>query len=145
MKPIIIIRIAGIVNRSADIEDTLDKLKLRRKYACSVFSNTPEIMGMIKKVRSFTAYGNINKETLVELIKQRGEVDKKNNPKQSDKIDAEKSAESILKNGNFENTGLKPFFRLHPPRKGINTKQHFPHGVLGDHGEKINELIRRML
>lgn len=39
----------------------------------------------------------------------------------------------------------KPFFRLHPPRGGINSKQHFPGGVLGDHGNKINELIKRML
>ena len=41
--------------------------------------------------------------------------------------------------------GIKPFFRLHPPRGGIKSKLHFPKGVLGDHGDKINLLIERML
>ena len=40
---------------------------------------------------------------------------------------------------------IKPFFRLPPPRGGINSKERFPKGVLGNHREKINELIRRML
>ncbi|KKL95423.1 hypothetical protein LCGC14_1854700, partial [marine sediment metagenome] len=40
---------------------------------------------------------------------------------------------------------LKPFFRLHPPRKGIKSKLHFPKGVLGDNKEKINDLVLRML
>ena len=42
-------------------------------------------------------------------------------------------------------TKIKDFFRLHPPRGGIKTKVHFPKGVLGNHKEKINELIERML
>ena len=39
------------------------------------------------------------------------------------------------------------FFRLHPPRKGIDSKKGFGvgKGVLGNHGDKINELIGRML
>jgi large subunit ribosomal protein L30 len=40
---------------------------------------------------------------------------------------------------------IKPFFRLHPPRGGINSKEKFPKGSLGDNQEKINELVRRML
>ncbi len=41
----------------------------------------------------------------------------------------------------------KNFFRLHPPRRGIESKKHFGvgKGVLGDNGEKINELLVRML
>ena len=42
-------------------------------------------------------------------------------------------------------TSTKDFFRLHPPRGGIKSKVHFPLGVLGNHKEKINELIERML
>ena len=94
---------------------------------------------MVQKVRNFIAYGEIDKPTLIELIKARG---KSLNNK---KIDAEKVADLILKNKSFENTEIKPFFRLHPPRGGIKSKEHFPKGVLGDNKEKINELIRRML
>ena len=40
---------------------------------------------------------------------------------------------------------LKGFFRLHPPRKGINSKLQYPKGVLGDNKKDINKLIERML
>ena len=138
---IAIIRIAGMVNRTEKIENTLDRLRLRRKYACVVVNESPEILGMIKKIRSFVAYGKIDKETLVELVKLRGQLtDKKK------KIDANKIAETILKDKGFDNVKeIKPFFRLHPPRGGINSKQHYPDGVLGEHKAEINKLIRRML
>jgi len=136
---ITLIRISGMVNMNEDAENTLSRLRLRRKYVCTIVEETRETKGMIQKIRSFIAYGEIDKPTLIELIKHRG---KSLNNK---KIDAEKVAEMILKNKSFNNTEIKPFFRLHPPRGGINSKQHFPKGVLGNHKEKINELIRRML
>jgi len=135
----VLIRITGMVNMNEDAENTLSRLRLRRKYACTIIDDTQEVKGMVQKVRNFIAYGEIDKPTLIELIKARG---KSLNNK---KIDAEKVADLILKNKSFENTEIKPFFRLHPPRGGIKSKEHFPKGVLGDNKEKINELIRRML
>jgi len=117
-KLIAIIRIAGQVKVKKEIVDTLYRLKLRRKYTCVVIKPTKDILGMIKKVKYYVAYGEINKETYDKLVKARGK-----------KIDGK----------------LKPFFRLHPPRKGIKSKLQYPKGVLGNNGEKINELIRRML
>jgi len=114
-----IIRIRGQVGLKTEIAETLFRLRLRRKYICVLLEPTKENLGMIKKLRDFVAFGEINEETKKELIKLRGKKDKEGN--------------------------LKPFFRLHPPRKGINSKFHFPKGVLGDNKDKINELIRRML
>ena len=140
---IAIIRISGLVEIPRDVAETLDRLRLRRKYSCVILREKPEVLGMLKKVRNFVAYGKINKETLQKLIEKRGQlIDKKK------KINAEKVTEEIL-NAKIERKlqefNLKPFFRLHPPRKGIDSKKHYPKGVLGDHGEKINELIERML
>ena len=138
---IAIIRIKGMVNINEDVENTLSRLRLRRKYACTLVDmNNNEINGMVKKIRNFVAYGEIDKPTLVELIKKRAQsLDK------TKKIDPEKISEILLKEKKFDNTGIKPFVRLHPPRGGINSKDHFPIGVLGDNKEKINDLIRRML
>lgn len=117
---IAVIRIAGEIGLDRDVKETLSRLRLKRKYACVVFEKPNEVqIGMINKVRDFSAFGEINKETYDELKKKRGRKDKKGN--------------------------LKPFFRLHPPRGGIKSKIHFPKGVLGNHGDKINELILRML
>lgn len=112
---IAIIRIHGRVGVKEHIKNTLDRLRLRKKYACIVVEEKPEVVGMIRKVRDYVAYGKIDEKTLEELKKKRGKKDKK-------------------------------FFSLHPPRGGIkSSKLHFPKGVLGDNGDKINELIRRML
>ena len=141
-----IIRITGMVNMKKEDEETLSRLRLRRKYACVMVNENKEIRGMLKKIRNFVAYGNIDKETLKELIIKRGksiEGEKKKLKINDEK--ATKLAEEVLKNQSLNNLEIKPFFRLHPPRKGINTRAHFPRGVLGDNKEKINELIRRML
>ncbi len=55
------------------------------------------------------------------------------------------SEDTLKKLNEKRKTKTKNFFRLHPPRKGINAKLHFPKGVLGNNKEKINELIERML
>ncbi len=134
------IRIHGMVGLKKKINETLDKLRLRRKYSCVVLNPTKEQNEMIKKVRDFVAFGEINKETLIELIEKRGKSINK-----SKKINSEKMAEELINGKSYETLCLKPFFRLHPPRKGIKSKIHFPKGVLGNHGEKINELVGRML
>ncbi len=114
------IRIAGRVGLRKDIAETLQRLKLKRKYTCVVFENpSKEILGMIRKVKDYVAFGDLNEETYKKLVEKRG---KKNKDKK-----------------------LKPIFRLHPPRRGIKSKQHFPKGVLGNNKDKINNLIERML
>ena len=122
------------------IKDTFEKLRLRRKYSCVVLNPSKEQIGMIKKLENFVAFGNINKEVLEKLIDARGQKINK-----SKKIDSKKVIEDLEKGKRYEDLGLKPFFRLHPPRGGIKSKIHFPRGVLGNHGEKINELVLRML
>jgi len=137
---IAIVRIKGQVGLNKKIVETLNRLRLRRKYSCVVLNPTKERLGMIKKVRNAIAFGEINKKTFEKLIELRGQkIDK------TKEIDAKKIIEELEKNKNYKELNLKPFFRLHPPRKGIKSKVHFPKGILGDNKEKINDLIMRML
>tara|TARA_Y100000310_G_C20647702_1_gene797562 strand:- start:916 stop:1332 length:417 start_codon:yes stop_codon:yes gene_type:complete len=137
---ICIIRISGRVGLKKNIDETLNRLRLRRKYSCVVVNDKKENLGMIKKTRDFIAFGRINEETFEKLIIKRGQlIDKKK------KVDAKKVVDDLSKGKKYEDLNLKPFFRLHPPRKGIKSKEHFPRGVLGDNKEKINDLIERML
>jgi len=145
---IAIIRIKGKVGIRRDIEETLNRLRLRRKYACVVVREKKEILGMLKKVKDYVAYGKIDEKTFVGLVEKRGQPLKKQD---KEKIDVEK-AKKIVSNfieskteKKLSDFGIKNFFRLHPPRGGIKSKEHFPKGVLGDNKEKINDLIRRML
>lgn len=139
---IAIIRITGKVNLLKKTEETLSRLRLRKKYVCVVLQDTPELKKIIKKIRNFTAYGEIKKETLIELLKIRGKIIGNNKKKVEN---PEKAAEDLIKGKKFVEIGIKPFFRLHPPRKGIKSKLHYPRGVLGDNKEDINKLLERML
>ena len=135
---IAVIRIRGQVNIEKQVEETLYRLRLRKKYACVLLKKED---GMLEKVRNFVAYGEIDEKTLKELVEKRAKVKEQKNKK----IDAEKVAKELVAGKSLEELKLKPFFSLHPPRGGIKSKVHFPKGVLGNNKEKINELIRRML
>lgn len=137
---ICIIRIKGTVGLERGVVETLKRLRLRKKYSCVIINPKKEDLGMIKKIMNFVAFGKIKKEVFEEVIKKRGQtIDK------TKKIDSKKIVDELLKGKTYEELNLKPFFRLHPPRKGIKSKLHFPKGVLGDNKEKINDLILRML
>lgn len=139
---IVAIRIKGDVNIDPKIKETLYRIRLRRKYACVVIKPDKTSLGVIKKLTSFIAYGEINDETFQKLIEKRGKlIDKKK------KIDTKKVLEEIKKGKKFEELNLKPFFRLHPPRGGIDSGKHFgvKKGVLGNNKEHINKLVERML
>lgn len=115
-----VIRISGMIGVNKPIATTLDRLRLRKKFVCILLDEKNlELMGMLEKVKNFVAYGPISEETKKKLIEARGRKDVEGN--------------------------LKPFFRLHPPRKGIDSKVHSPKGVLGNNKEDINKLIERML
>ena len=124
MSNIAIIRIKGMIGLRKEVSETLHRLRLRKKYVCVVLENPTEAqLGMIKSVRNQVAYGEINDETYKQLKEMRGKKDPNNKGQ------------------------IKPYFRLHPPRGGIDAKKHFgvKKGVLGDNKDKINDLIVRML
>jgi large subunit ribosomal protein L30 len=137
---IAMIRIRGLVNVKDDIEETMYRLRLRKKFSCVVINENKETGGMIKKIKNHITFGSIDDETLKLLIEKRG---KKLGDKPVKKDEIEKIVEEIKNN---EIKTIKPFFRLHPPIKGFrDIKSHYPKGDLGNRKDKINDLIRRML
>lgn len=135
---ILVIRIAGGINMSSDSKETLFRLGLRRKYSAILLKESEQTQKILQVIRNFVAYGPISPKTLELLISKRGQSLNKT------RVDAKRVASELDKKS-LEELGLKPYFRLHPPRRGINSKVHFPKGVLADNGEKINELVERML
>ena len=139
---IAVIRITGAVNLSAKVKETLHRLRIRRKYSLVLIKATVENQKLLKKMRDYIAYGPIDEKTLLELIEKRAIPINKET-----KIDPKKIISELDKKS-LSALGIKPFFRLHPPRSGIDSTNHFGtsrKAVLGDNKEKINDLIRRML
>jgi len=111
--------------------------------------------GMLQRVKDYTTWGEINKETLVKLLAARGKLSG-DRPlteeflKQATSYPTfEKFSEALLENKvTFKDIPeVKPLFRLNPPRKGHRTvKRSFVNkGSLGYRKEEINTLIERML
>lgn len=138
---IIVIRISGMVDVPEKVSYLLHNINLRRKYAATLMHENPENIKILNRIRSFVAYGKISEQNLDRLIQLRAEQEDK-----TKKVDLKSVAKNLDKKS-LRELGLKPFFRLHPPRKGIESKKHFGtgKGVLGDHKEHINALLERML
>ena len=150
----VLVQVRGTVNTRGDIKDTLKMLRLHHINHCVLIPDTPAYIGMIRKVKDYVAWGEINPEVLEELLCNRGRLT--GNVRLTDAYVKENSQYAnisefarALANGSARMTdipGLKPVLRLHPPRKGHKTtKRTFQQGgSLGYHGEAINALLYRM-
>lgn len=111
------IRIRGEEGVRHDIRDALDSLRLRKKHVCVLLEKTPATLGQLRKAKDFITYGMITPEIKKELEEKRGKG--------------------------------KPFYTLHPPRGGFEKKgikvAFTAGGALGNRGEKIGDLIKRMV
>ncbi len=114
---ICVIRIAGETGLNEKIKENLNRLRLKKKYSCVVLENP--------------------NESQLGMIKIAGDFI----------AFGEINDETYKKLKEARGKPGKKFFRLHPPRKGIDSKKHFGigKGVLGDNKEHINKLIERML
>lgn len=153
---LVIVRISGKSGIKKEISDTLNMLRLYKKYTCVVVPNTTSIAGMIQKIEHFVTWGEVNQETLKLLLEKRGRLPGKiplteQYVKEKLKCSTEQFATDIFtfKKEFKDLPGLKLFFKLTPPRFGFEnkgTKKPFSlGGALGYRKDKINDLIRRMI
>jgi len=149
-----VIRIRGTIGVRKDIQETLRHLRLVRKFHCVLVPNDETHVGMLKRAKDYITWGEIDLDTLEELLRKRGRLigDKPITDEYAQKIgykDVRDLAKAIL-DGKIkykELPDIKPVFRLAPPRGGFkSTKRPFKvGGDLGYRGAAINDLLRRMM
>jgi len=139
---LVVLKVRSAIDANPKISGILQRLKLRRKLTLAVFPNTPEILNQIKEVKDYTTSGEIDSEFLGRIIEARGKEYKGRLTDSKKKL----KYEGHIK---YKNKLYKGHFHLHPPRGGFERKgikKSFTQGgVLGARGEKIKELIERML
>lgn len=136
-----VVRVRGPVSVSREVSDTLRMLKLSRVNHCVIARKSPSIDGMLFKAKDYVTWGEVSKEMLEKLVLKRGRA---GGAKKLEAKAAKEVARKILEKGKAD--GVKPVFRLSPPSKGYKSvKSAFPKGALGYRGDKINELLERML
>src|SRR3989344_1409343 len=136
-----VILVRGLVKIRTPVGDTLIMLRITRKNHAVVIDNNPVNLGMLHVVKDYVTWGEVSSATIKELVAKRGELFKS---RESDT--KEKYNYKFLE---YEGKKYKPYFRLNPPRKGFGRKgikmPFTAGGALGNRGDKINDLITRML
>lgn len=149
-----IIRLRGSSGMEKEIRDTLRMLRLDAPNNCVVAPETADYKGMLEKCKTACTWGEIKKETLVNLLRKRlragrdERIDEKLLKEIANADSFEKFSDSLI-SGKVKLKDFKrmnPVFRLTPPSKGFKSvREFYPKGDLGYRGEKINELLERMI
>lgn len=154
-KCLAIVRVRGISDVFREVQETLQMLHLTRNCHATLIDNRPSYLGMLQKAKDQITWGEVSKETITLLLKERGRVI--GNKKLSDEYIKKAGYKSLsdlaeaIQKTTVEYSNLpdiKPMFRLHPPKKGFKgkvKKSYTTGGVTGYRGEAINDLIRRMI
>lgn len=113
-----VVRVRGSVKTNPKTEHTLRLLRLNSVNNCVLVPKRPDMQGMLELAKDFITWGEISEGMLERMIEKRGGGKK----------------------------DLKIVFRLTPPSKGHRPiKSPYPKGACGYRGEKINELLERMI
>lgn len=155
-KVVLAIRVRGQVRVRPQIEDTLNKLQLIKLHNAKLLKLTPSIEGMITKAKDYITWGEVEADLIELLLSKRGRLSgnrrltdehvKKNSGYSS--ISAFAKALASGKASLTDVDGLKPIFRLTPPRKGFSGKKYYPigmGGITGYRGADIEDLATRMI
>ncbi len=153
-KTFLVVRIRGGIDAPYFIEDTLKMLRVERNNYATLLRESPSYTGMLRKAKDYITWGEPSLDTLRLVLEKRGKLSgdepvTDESLKQLGYDNLDKLAQDLY-NGELDFNqlnGIKPFFRLHPPKRGFKRTVKRPfkdRGELGYRGEAIDELARRM-
>ncbi|MBW6461574.1 MAG: 50S ribosomal protein L30 [DPANN group archaeon] len=140
-----VIRVRGTVGINKNIKYTLESLRLTKPNHCVIIPKNEYMDGMLNKAKDYITWGEVSDDMLNNLVSKRGRISSKLFA--DSKIAA--SAVKMIKDSKINDSGIRPVFRLSPPVKGHERggiKRTFvQNGVLGYRGDKINDLLTKMI
>jgi large subunit ribosomal protein L30 len=151
---LLIVNLHGKINSPSGARKALGELKVERKFTASVVTDDGPTLGMLRSCKDYLTWAPVDKDLLVSLLEKRGMIS------ESRKLDAdalsklgfkkyEELADRMIKDELRLSavSGLRPFFRLSPPRGGFKLslrRQAGERGTLGSN-PKLPEIVRRMV
>jgi len=151
---LLVLNLRGKIDSTDAVRKALGELKVERRFSATVVTDDAPTVGMLRACKDFVAWSPVDSALLTRLLKSRGMVSESRKLDQ----DALKSmgfkkyedlAEKIMKEGKrlSAHSGIRPFFRLSPPKGGYklsSRRQATEKGILGSN-PKLPELIGRMV
>lgn len=149
----LVIRVRGTTGVIQSIASTLEMLRLHKISHAVLVEENPSYKGMLQKAKDYITWGEVDVETVTELIEKRGRlvggdrITEEYLKENTDYSTFEELANALISAEiKAQDINMKPVFRLHPPRKGYEGIRHSVNegGSLGYRGEDINDLAKRM-
>ncbi len=151
----IIVRLRGVSGVRDTKNEQMAQMHLTRRYhACIMARQAAAIK--TQQVIDYIAWGEASQDGLEKLLSARLQLSggKKPDDKFYSKLQVTGGAAGLaaaLLEGRvtpkqLELAGARPFYALHPPRKGLEgIKGHYPKQSLGYWGTQVNSLVVRMV
>ncbi|HYC11393.1 MAG TPA: hypothetical protein VEC02_01875 [Nitrososphaerales archaeon] len=151
---LLVVNLHGKINSSTPVRKALCELKVERKFSASLVPDDPATLGTLKLCKDYVAWAPTDAKLIAVLLEKRGMVSErarldahaltgmgfKKHQELADKMLKEQLRLSQVQ-------GVRPFFRLSPPRGGFRVslrKQFSEKGMLGSN-PKLPDIVRRMV
>lgn len=151
---LLVVNIHGSINSSSGVRKALTELKVVRKFTATVVPDDGPTTGMLKLCKDYVAWTPAEPELLALLLKKRGMVseqrglDAQNLKKLGFKSHEDMAGKMVKEDLRLSAvSGVRPFFRLAPPKGGFKQsgrRQYAERGLLGSN-PKLSEIVRRMV
>lgn len=152
---LLVVNLRGSVNTRTPVKTTLEQLSIVRRFNSTIVPDDRAYRGMLNVSKEHVAWCKLDSAIAEKLLKTRSEkstgvkfeeTELKENKEYSSFAALAKGLESgKVKLSSL--SGMRPFFRLNPPRGGFRRstrRQYREGGVLG-HNEELGKLVERML
>ena len=149
-----VVKVRGTISAHREARETLELLRIARTNNAVLIDNRPSYMGMLYRVQNYVTWGEVSKETVALMLKERGKfaggekiTDESVERLGYKSINELADAIASCKVEYQKLPNVQPIFMLRPPSKGFKgkTKKSFAAGgEAGYRGKKIKDLIKRM-
>ncbi len=153
MSLLLVLRMKGEINRRSAVEEALKRLNLPFKFSATLVQDDRTTMGMLRASATALSWCKVDRELLLKLIRNRARV-AGYRPLSEDSLkpsglDFGTLADKLLSGEVAWSRvdGVKPFFRLAPPRGGFprpSNRSYGSGGLLAGNPE-LPKLVERMI
>jgi len=154
---LVAIRLDGTPGVRPPEESTLDSLRMKTKFSAVLLHDKPSIRGMLQRTKDHITWAEARREDIELLLSNRAKTPEglgitDRFVKEKWKLAGLRELLSGLYSGkiplrNLWEKGVKPVFRLHPPRGGFSKSSKravTTEGELGYRKDGLHELLAKM-
>lgn len=153
---ILVVRLRGTVNVPYWAVTTLKNLCLNKRFSATLVPETPEYLGMLRKISQWVAWSKADREIVKTLIKNRAKNKNPGSDSARKTVNSKEDYKDIDELVDFlvndkikfsEQNNVKPWFSLNPPKGGFkkSTKRQFSDGGTLGNNKDLLEIVKKMI